>query len=197
MLNRLCRPRWLVARFGWELLIAIADRAGGEWPARARNAALALSAPGESDNETLGVELLRDIRSIFETRNANRIGSIEMVEELVKLDSRPWAEYRRGRPLTATALARALRQFKIYKRENADGSFYQLSDFQDALDRYTAPYPPVESANVPQPLGRVGRNGVPEALLNGTLKSAEAPTESKAGGTMAPKKGGTGGREEF
>ncbi len=182
---------------GWELLIAIADRAGGESPARARSAALALSAPGERDNETLSVELLRDIQSIFETRNTKRIVSTEMVDALVKLDSRPWAEYRRGRPLTTAALARALRHFDIYKRENADGSFYQLSDFQDALDRYTAPYHPVESANVPQPLGRVGRNGVPEAPLNGTLKSAEALTESKAGGTMAPKKGGRGGREEF
>ena len=41
---------------GWESLFAIADLAGGEWPERARAAALALHAHGR-DEDSLGVQL--------------------------------------------------------------------------------------------------------------------------------------------
>jgi putative DNA primase/helicase len=47
----------------WRPLLAIADLAGGSWPALARAAALKLS--GESQDSALGVSLLRDIREAF------------------------------------------------------------------------------------------------------------------------------------
>src|SRR5262245_31295905 len=46
----------------WEPLLAIAERAGGEWPERARKAALALSGDGAAGEDNQGVELLRDAR---------------------------------------------------------------------------------------------------------------------------------------
>lgn len=182
---------------GWELLIAIADRAGGEWPARARNAALALSAPSEPDNETLSVELLRDIEGIFESRAVERIGSSDLVEALVSLDSRPWGEFRHGRPLTGASLARMLKTFEVYKRERAGGSAYQLSEFRDAFDRYLGPCPLPQGATVPQTLGGVGRNDDPERPPAGTLRGEQTPTESQTSGTMALQNGGMGDREEF
>jgi Protein of unknown function (DUF3631) len=56
----------------WEPLVAIADIAGGAWPARARNAALALAgvdkaAPADSD---LGAALLSDIAQILDACDA-------------------------------------------------------------------------------------------------------------------------------
>jgi putative DNA primase/helicase len=56
----------------WEPLLAIADRAGGEWPERARKAALALSGHGASEDGSLGVMLLGDIKAIFEQHSTPR-----------------------------------------------------------------------------------------------------------------------------
>jgi hypothetical protein len=50
--------------------------------ANGQAAALALSAPGARDNEALSVELLRDIKSIFETRAVDRIASSDLVVAL-------------------------------------------------------------------------------------------------------------------
>ena len=47
----------------WRPLLAIADLAGGNWPKEARRAACLLS--GEEQDGAIGVELLRDIRSVF------------------------------------------------------------------------------------------------------------------------------------
>ena len=52
----------------WELLLTIADRVGGEWPERARKAALALSGNGAAEDGSIGVTLLGDIKAIFERR---------------------------------------------------------------------------------------------------------------------------------
>jgi putative DNA primase/helicase len=52
------------ARDNWEPLLAIADLAGGHWPAEARRAALELSAE-KPDDRSMAEELLADIRNIF------------------------------------------------------------------------------------------------------------------------------------
>ena len=52
----------------WEALIAIADLAGGNWPARARRAALVLSAARDTDT-TVGERLLADLRAVFGTED--------------------------------------------------------------------------------------------------------------------------------
>jgi Protein of unknown function (DUF3631) len=144
------------------------------------------------------VELLRDINTIFnKTSNVEWIGSTALVRALVGLDSRPWSEYRNGRPLTAVALARMLKQFNVYKRERAGGSVYYLSDFQDAFDRYLDPCPLPQGAIVPQTLGGVGRNDDSERSQDGALRSEETPTESRTSGTMALQNGRMGDREEF
>ena len=49
----------------WESLLAIADAAGGHWPARAREAAVHLVAGGRDDVVSPGVELLQHIREAF------------------------------------------------------------------------------------------------------------------------------------
>src|SRR5262245_46230983 len=54
----------------WRPLLAIADLAGGDWPDRAREAACVLS--GESHDDAIGVELLKDIRLAFAEADAIR-----------------------------------------------------------------------------------------------------------------------------
>src|SRR5262249_30087310 len=55
----------------WRVLLAIADLSGGEWPQRARAAALALSR--DNNSETIGTLLLGDIRDIFTAANATEL----------------------------------------------------------------------------------------------------------------------------
>jgi putative DNA primase/helicase len=93
----------------WRPLLAIADLAGGEWPARARAAALTLS--GESAEDALGVELLKDVRLAF--KDDEVIRSADLVAELAKDPERPWAEYNKGKPISQRQVARLLGTFGI------------------------------------------------------------------------------------
>jgi putative DNA primase/helicase len=54
----------------WAPLFAIADAAGGEWPARARKAAIELS--GGDSAQALREMLLSDIRGAFAARKTGR-----------------------------------------------------------------------------------------------------------------------------
>jgi putative DNA primase/helicase len=94
----------------WRPLIAIADLAGGDWPARARDAARLLSGEGH-DSTSVNVELLADIRLAF--GNAGEISSADLVVRLTSDPERPWVEWKHGKPLTQQQLAGLLRPFGI------------------------------------------------------------------------------------
>jgi hypothetical protein len=99
----------------WAPMLAIADAAGGEWPQRAREAAVRLS--GGEDTDTKETMLLGDIRTAFATQESPqeppRAASDALIVFLNSLEDRPWCEINRGRPLTKNGLARLLRPFHI------------------------------------------------------------------------------------
>ena len=74
----------------WRSLLSIADGFGyGE---TARAAATALSA--DRLDEDVGVQLLIDVRTIFQAGEVDRIGSAALVEQLIGLDEGQWGEWR-------------------------------------------------------------------------------------------------------
>jgi hypothetical protein len=124
----------------WEPLLAIADAAGGEWPQRARTAALALSAGDRRDEDSLGVRLLVDVQTIFDERKAERLPSGELVGALVAKEETPWGDLK-GKPLDARSLASRLRPYGIrsHNIRLPDGKVpkgYERTDFSDAWGRY-------------------------------------------------------------
>jgi hypothetical protein len=130
---------------GWEPLLAIADAAGGLWPTRAREAAVALSAGRGEANDAggaMGVVLLRDLRDNFAARGVDRLPSEEIVKALRAMEDRPWPEFGRSRkPITQHGVARLLRPFGISPRtirlpggDTAKG--YLREGFGDAWLRY-------------------------------------------------------------
>lgn len=129
------------AQDGWEPLMALADAAGGDWPTRARRAALELSvARQDEDADSLGVRLLGDIKSILDGHIHDRISSHDLAEALVRLELAPWRDLR-GAPLTQRTLADILRRFDIRSKavRFADGSNvkgYTSAQFADAWSRY-------------------------------------------------------------
>jgi hypothetical protein len=140
----------------WLALLAVADAAGGEWPARARRAAEQAHIAAADDEASRLELLLGDIRAAFAEKGATvhdlhgsertEITSAALVAFLVALDGRPWAEMGRAhKPLTANRLARMLRVLKPPvapqkvgpKDERVSG--YVQEEFKDAFEHYLAP----------------------------------------------------------
>ena len=129
----------------WEVLLAIADLAGGPWPGRARQAARVLhSAHVDGDN---GVLLLAHLRAIFLVTAEEHLLTHHMLTRLIERDDGPWAslwsnDMSFGRTLgPARAVAKLLAQYGIksrqFKQENG-GSLrgFHRTDFADAWGRY-------------------------------------------------------------
>ena len=122
----------------WQMLLAIADHAGDEWPAKARKAAAQVSKVG-ADTTSIGVQLLTDIRTAFD--GLDRISSAELAIALGAFADGPWSEWKGGKPITPAQLARALKPFGIapeVMRMPSGGTprGYLRVQFEDAWERY-------------------------------------------------------------
>jgi putative DNA primase/helicase len=124
----------------WRPLLAIADIAGGDWPRRARDAALALSAADE-DAETIGIQLLGDIKEVL--ANVEPIWTEDLLKRLHAMVERPWCEFGRARkPISPRQLAGLLKPFGIAARQiwkaeakvNKNG--FAAEQFSEAWTRY-------------------------------------------------------------
>ena len=127
----------------WQPLVAIADLAGGEWPERARTAALHLNADRQSADISLGVRLLADIGAVL--GDDDKVSSVTLLARLNSLDEAPWGNIR-GAPLDARGLARRLNRYDIHPHPvwvaGATVKGYERADFADAWARYTLPSSP-------------------------------------------------------
>jgi putative DNA primase/helicase len=129
----------------WRPLLAIAEVAGGEWPERARKAALQGREVDEADKRSVLELLLSDTRDIFRaTDGLDKIASETLTNRLAALDGRPWPEFSRGKPLTQNKLARLYKPLGIAPQQirfTADDSRkgYYFHQFEEAFDRYLPP----------------------------------------------------------
>jgi putative DNA primase/helicase len=125
----------------WFPLLAIADLIGGNFPDLARKAAIQLSHSGDTDEEAAGVLLLEDIWDHFQEASSDRLTSKEIVERLVEMEERPWPEWRQGREITPTGVARLLKPFAVRPKQFKDDSGkkqrgYSKEQFLDPVIRY-------------------------------------------------------------
>jgi hypothetical protein len=130
----------------WRPLIAIADTCGAYWAHQARKAAVAFSR--DHCDEDPGVEMLQDIRKVFDGQDVDRIPSSVLVAALCVMDEASWSEWRgihgdqQPRKLTQAQLATVLKAFSIRPKTmwpiGGGKSFrgYQRSMFQAAWDAY-------------------------------------------------------------
>lgn len=125
----------------WEALLAIADAAGGDWPERARVAAVALVAEARGSTPSLGIRLLADLRAVFGDRDA--MATADIIEALCALDEAPWADINGGKPINARGLANRLKPYGISSRTvrigNDTPKGYRREDLSDAWRRYLPP----------------------------------------------------------
>ncbi len=123
-----------------EPLFALADLAGDDWPRRARAALLEVFQSQAAQDDSVGVRLLADIRTVFDAGSADRMSSQGLCDVLVELEGAPWAEWSHGKPITANRLARMLSRYGIAPRTIREGDRtakgYLLEQFADAFSRY-------------------------------------------------------------
>ncbi len=118
-------------------LCAIADASGGTWPTRVRRALVGLARQEVEDDPTSpGVMLLSDIAEILGRWNGSTISSKDLLSELILDDEGPWAEWRRGDPITPQGIAKLLKEFGIRPKRDRKGRFYRVSELREACDRY-------------------------------------------------------------
>jgi hypothetical protein len=130
------------AQDAWEPLLAIADVAGGAWPARARTTAVALSTEDDT-TVTIGIRLLQDVRAVFDYLGRDDLPTTTLLEQLHDIEDAPWKEWKAGRPLTARALGRLLERYGVHPQKWRDGTEvvrgYRRADYHDAWARYLPP----------------------------------------------------------
>src|SRR5439155_16392790 len=134
----------------WEPLLALADLAGGEWPEKARNAALCLTAMAQEESPIAA--LLLDLMILFvqqrcaegneEMKKAGvaKIFSRDLVAGLNQCTDRPWLVLRKGKAVTETWLSQQLRGYGIRPRTiwigGTSAKGYVEDDFNEVFRRY-------------------------------------------------------------
>ncbi|HUN77407.1 MAG TPA: DUF3631 domain-containing protein [Solirubrobacteraceae bacterium] len=122
----------------WEPLLAIADHAGGEWPIRARAAAVELSAPVEGEEVGRGAQLLAVTREAL--GDCETISTADLLASINADDELPFGGWRDGKGLDARGLARLLRPYDIRPRTVRIGETtakgYTADGLRDVFARY-------------------------------------------------------------
>jgi hypothetical protein len=125
----------------WQLMFAIADSLGQEAGSQARAAAQQIV--GVIDLPSAGVELLRDIKAMFDQSTLNYLKSEEIITKLTADAEKRWAEWSHAKPITQKGVAGLLHEYRINskpvgpKGQRAKG--YRKADFADAWKRYLPP----------------------------------------------------------
>lgn len=120
----------------WEPLVAVADLAGGDWPSRARKAAVLLRAEdADADLEaSLGLRLLADIRDVFAGLTVSFLSSADLTARLRQASEAPW----QALELSMHKLAFLLKPYGVRPRQNdaRTARGYHAADFADPFRRY-------------------------------------------------------------
>ncbi|MEV5277506.1 DUF3631 domain-containing protein [Streptomyces sp. NPDC052811] len=128
----------------WQPLIAVADLAGGRWPAAARSACLAMTkheAEQDQDNSSLSIRLLGDIRRAFTAEgNPSALRTSRLLDVLNQDDESPWPGYTE-KGLTPRGLQILLKDYTISAANrrfpgNVQARGFTRLQFADAWARY-------------------------------------------------------------
>jgi uncharacterized protein DUF3631 len=148
----------------WRVLISIADACSPAWGPLAREAAIFFARSGRHEDPV--VTLLRDIRTVFDTRGIDRIGIKALLAALHDMEDGRWAEFsgvqrnRLPHTLTESELRAMLRPLGIQTRSvwavgprkpgDSSAKGYNQSDFEAAWAAYcgdeggTSAQPPIK-----------------------------------------------------
>jgi putative DNA primase/helicase len=120
----------------------IAEVLGDVWPARIAAAYAAEGLKVDDDDEPAHILLLHDVLAAFEARRTAELTPGDLVGELIQMDDRPWSDWRNGRSITSTAVAKMLKGFGIKSSVKKVGGravrAYSKAAVSSAAEPYTA-----------------------------------------------------------
>ena len=130
----------------WESLLVLGELAGEPWSQRLEEAASSIHTRSVEEDSSLGVQLLRDVRSVFVERgNPTRLASAEIVGALVQLEGAPWPSVKSGDPLDAQRFAQYVKKYGIRSKKLREGpdvfNGYTRESFEDSWARYVPDVP--------------------------------------------------------
>lgn len=138
----------------WEALLAVADLAGGQWPTAARKAAVTLVTATQQRPLSIGVQLLADIRTVFDQHGIDKVTTEQLVQGLCDLEESRWRTIRKGEALDPRGLAVRLGKYGIGSKPQRQGEAvfkgYSRAQFIDAWSRYcpAGPSPSISVTSV-------------------------------------------------
>jgi hypothetical protein len=130
-----------------EPLLAIADKAADDWPERSRKAVITLCGQSDED-DSVTIKLLIGIRDIFDTTEADRLATHQLLENLVAQETdAPWASWwehdlqNRNTRGPAQKLARLLKPYGIKAKvirlsDDSTPRGYMRENFEDDWKRF-------------------------------------------------------------
>src|SRR5262249_13343848 len=174
----------------WEPLLAIADAVGGDWPVRARGAALALVGAARVAEPSLGIKLLADLKTLFDASTLDAMPTEVILSRLTELPESPWGDLG-AKPINDRKLGRRLREYGVKSRAIRVGDKtprgYLREDLQDAWLRYLPALDAAEAQQAQQAQQGLGTGGssqenvaeTEENERNGSATSATDVADSK------------------
>lgn len=123
----------------WSSLLSIACVVGGEWPKKARMAAMKLLGE-DSDGETRGEMLLADLKKLFSLKGQQRLFTAEIIAYLRGLEDRPWSQMSSGAAISPRQLSDLLRPYGVRPKDlridDQRNKGYELSWLEPAFASY-------------------------------------------------------------
>ena len=176
-----------------EPLLAIAQCAGGDWPQRAERALIALCRNvAEQQEGSQGVALLVDVMAVLSRSGADRTATQDLLKELLKIETSPWSECDRGKPLSPYGLSRLLQPFGIRPKDLRFGSAtrkgYLRADFEESWARYL-PQPSEKGQQGQQASVYAGSDDFPEGQHTSPVapdRVEESPINTRVVADVAP-----------
>ena len=121
----------------WMPLITIAHSLNDGWLTKAKKAMVFMES--DEDEDDLKIELLQDIQECFNEKG-DRIFTEQLIDYLLNLEDRPWADLRHGKGITPNTLANMLKPFgikpKTLRCEGKRLKGYDVKDFEKVFLQY-------------------------------------------------------------
>ena len=165
----------------WEPLIAVADLAGGDWPARGRAAAVRISegAKDDADDGSVGIQLLVDIQTVFSETDERELSTKDLIRALGEMKESPWATWSRGEAISEMKVGKFLKPYGVKSKRIRVGDVqlrgYERERFTDAWARYCPPSGAEAVTSRHTPHGYAGNTGFPSRHNEASVTPSEPP----------------------
>lgn len=172
----------------WRPLFAVAEVAGGHWPAKARSALLANV---DEKEPSKAIQLLMDIREVVRPDESS-VFTESLIDRLARLEDSPWADYNfrerdmDRRRITSTQIAKLLKGYKVIPHTVRVGTStrkgYRLDALKTAWSRYLPKDPPSESVTPSQPSNGADSSGFAPVTQKNSVTAGNGSKRSNYAG---------------